>query len=265
MSPIEHLSLAARLADIAAAHSLPSFRTGLSFDLKADASPVTMADRAAEAAMRVVLADVVPTHGILGEEHGSERVDAERVWVLDPIDGTKSFITGSPLWGTLIALVHDGRAEIGLIDMPVLGERWIGQPGLGARCNGRPVHVSHCTALAQARILTTSPDAFAPDEWAAYDAMSRRGALRRFGGDCYGYAQLAGGHVDLVAECQLQPYDYMALVGVVEGAGGVITDWRGRALSIHSNGRVLAAATAALHREALAVLAEVPDNAGVVA
>jgi myo-inositol-1(or 4)-monophosphatase len=260
MSHLEHLSLAARLADIAAAHSLSHFRTGLPVDLKADASPVTLADRAAEAAMRAVLAEVVPAHGILGEEHGSERVDAERVWVLDPIDGTKSFITGSPLWGTLIALVHRGRAEIGLIDMPVLGERWIGQPGVGTRCNGQPVRVSGCTALAQARVLTTSPDAFAPDEWAAYDAMSRRGAMRRFGGDCYGYAQLAGGHVDLVAECQLQPYDYMALVGVVEGAGGVITDWQGRALSIHSNGRVLAAATAALHREALAMLRTVPDT-----
>lgn len=254
MSLIDHLSFAEYLADIAAAHSMPNFRTHLPFDLKADASPVTMADRAAEAAMRAELTRAMPTHGILGEEHGRERVDAERVWILDPIDGTKSFITGSPLWGTLIALLHQGRAEIGLIDMPVLGERWVGQPGVGTRCNGRPVHVSGCTTLAQARILTTSPDAFAPDEWAAYDAMSRGGAMRRFGGDCYGYAQLAGGHVDLVAECQLQPYDYMPLVGVVQGAGGVITDWQGRALSIHSSGRVLAAATAALHREALDIL-----------
>lgn len=256
----DHLSLAGRLADIAGTHSLGSFRTRLQVDLKADASPVTLADRAAEAAMRALINEEAPTHGILGEEHGRERIDAAHVWVLDPIDGTKSFITGSPLWGTLIALVHQGSVDLGLIDMPVLGERWIGRPGRGAHCNGQPVHTSGCTALAQARVLTTSPDAFAPDEWAAYDALSRRAAMRRFGGDCYGYAQLAGGHVDLVAECQLQPYDYMALVGVVEGAGGVITDWQGRALSIHSNGRVLAAATAALHREALAMVAMVPDT-----
>jgi len=259
MSTIDPLSLAGRLADIAASHSLRSFRTGLQVDTKADASPVTMADRAAEAAMRGLLAEAVPAHGILGEEHGRERIDADHLWVLDPIDGTKSFITGSPLWGTLIALVHQGRVELGLIDMPVLGERWIGQPGLGARCNGEAVRTSGCTALAQARVVTTSPDAFAPEEWAAYDALSRACAMRRFGGDCYGYAQLAGGHVDLVAECQLQPYDYMALVGVVEAAGGVITDWKGRPLGIGSNGRVLAAATPALHDEALQRLEGVPE------
>ena len=262
MTPISRsdvLALASRLADLAAGHSLRTFRTALQVDLKADASPVTQADRAAEAAMRALLEAEVPTHGILGEEHGRVRIDADHVWVLDPIDGTKSFITGSPLWGTLIALVRQGRVEMGLIDMPVLGERWVGQAGLGARCNERAVHASGCTTLAQARIVTTSPDAFATDEWAAYDALSRACAMRRFGGDCYGYAQLAGGHVDLVAECQLQPYDYMALVGVVEGAGGVITDWQGRALHIGSNGRVLAAATPALHAQALALLAGVPD------
>jgi myo-inositol-1(or 4)-monophosphatase len=258
MSAVDFLSIAVELADTAARHSLPHFRTGLDVITKSDASPVTMADRAAEAAMRDVLARRVPQHGILGEEHGRERLDAEHVWVLDPIDGTKSFITGSPLWGTLIALVHNGRVELGVVDMPVLGERWIGQPGQGASCNGKTVRASGCTQLAQARVFTTSPDAFAPGEWAAFDALSRRCALRRFGGDCYSYAQLAGGHVDLVVEASLQPYDYMALVGLVEAAGGVITDWRGEPLTIESSGRVVAAATAALHREAVAALAGVP-------
>jgi myo-inositol-1(or 4)-monophosphatase len=256
----DFLPLAGRLADLAAEHSLPSFRTGLAVVTKADTSPVTAADRAAEAAMRALLLEVAPTHGILGEEHGPERLDAEHVWVLDPIDGTKSFITGSPLWGTLIALVQHGRVVLGVIDMPVLRERWTGQPGQGAYCNGAPVRTSACTSVAQARMVTTSPDAFAADEWQAFDALSRRCALRRFGGDCYGYAQLAGGHVDLVAECGLQPYDYMALVGVVEAAGGVITDWRGRPLGLGSNGRVLAAATPALHSEALQALVGVPEG-----
>lgn len=265
MSDFDPSSLAHRLADLAAQHSLPNFRTALQVHAKADASPVTMADRAAEAAMRTLLSEVAPAHGVLGEEHGRERLDADHVWVLDPIDGTKSFITGSPLWGTLIAFVHLGRVELGLIDMPMLGERWIGLPGHGTYRNGRAVRASGCTRLAEARIVTTSPDAFAPGEWVAYETLSRACAMRRFGGDCYGYAQLAGGHVDLVAECQLQPYDYMALVGVVEGAGGVITDWRGRPLSIHSDGRVLASATSELHRQALEVLSGVSEEEAAVA
>ncbi|MBB3180878.1 histidinol-phosphatase [Variovorax sp. Sphag1AA] len=259
----ELIDLAARLADCAAQHSLGCFRTSLDIEIKADASPVTLADRGAEAAMRRLLNDTVPTHGILGEEHGRERLDADLVWVLDPIDGTKSFITGSPLWGTLIAAVHRGRVGLGMIDMPVLRERWLGLPGEGATCNGRKVRTSGCIELAHARIITTSPDAFDADEWLAYDALSRRCAMRRFGGDCYAYAQLAGGHVDLVAECGLQPYDYMALVGVVEGAGSVITDWQGRPLTVESDGRVLAAATAALHRQALEFTARYRPQARV--
>lgn len=256
MSTDHLLSIAGRLADVAAAHSLPLFRTPLAVDLKADASPVTQADRAAEAAMRELLRSAVPGHGILGEEHGRERIEAPQVWVLDPIDGTKSFITGSPLWGTLIALMHQGRVQIGVVDMPVLRERWVGVVGVGAHCNGRPVRVSGCTALAQARIVTTSPDAFAADEWLRFDALSRRCALRRFGGDCYGYAQLAGGSIDLVVEAGLQPYDYLAVAGLVQAAGGVITDWRGNALTMQSCGQVVAAATPALHQAALAMLAE---------
>lgn len=259
---LDHLSLALRLADLAAAHSLRGFRTALDVEIKADASPVTVADRQAEAAMRALLGEVAPGHGILGEEHGRERLDADYVWVLDPIDGTRSFITGSPLWGTLIGLVHRGRIELGLMDMPVLGERWIGRVGRGATCGERSVHTSGCTQLAQARVITTSPDTFCPAEWRAYDALSRRCAMRRFGGDCYAYAQLAGGHIDMVVECGLQPYDFIAPACLIEAAGGVISDWEGRPLGIGSGGRMLACATPALHREALASLRGVPD-AGV--
>ncbi|MEF7616079.1 histidinol-phosphatase [Aquincola sp. MAHUQ-54] len=255
MPTLDALAIANELADAAQRHSLPHFRTAIDVITKADDSPVTMADRAAEAAMREVLARRVPGHGILGEEHGRERLDADHVWVLDPIDGTKSFITGSPLWGTLIALVHQGRVALGMVDMPVLGERWVGRPGLGASRNGEAVRASGCTALAQARIFTTSPDMFSAGQWQAFDTLSRRCALRRFGGDCYSYAQLAGGTADLVVEAGLQPYDYMALVGLVEAAGGVITDWEGKPLTLASAGHVAAAATAALHRQALEVLA----------
>jgi len=253
-SPPDSLRIANALADAAASHSLRLFRTPLDIIAKADESPVTQADRAAETAMREILGAERPADGIFGEEHGSERVDAESVWVLDPIDGTRSFITGSPLWGTLIALVRGGRVELGMVDMPVLGERWVGQAGLGAERNGQPVRASACSAVADARIVTTSPDIFNAADWQAFDTLSRRCAMRRFGGDCYGYAQLAGGTIDLVVETGLQPYDYLGPAGLIEAAGGVITDWQGQPLGLQSDGRVIAAATAALHREALAVL-----------
>lgn len=246
--------IAQALADAAAAESMRWFRTPLDIITKADESPVTLADRAAETAMRAILAAQCPADGIYGEEHGLERLDAARIWVLDPIDGTRSFITGSPLWGTLIGLLEGGRVTLGIVDMPVLGERWVGQAGLGARRNGQAVRVRACSDLAQARIVTTSPDIFAPADWQAFDRLSRRCAMRRFGGDCYGYAQLAGGTIDLVVEAGLQPYDYLGPAGLIEAAGGVITDWQGAPLGLASDGRVVAAATPALHRAALELL-----------
>jgi histidinol phosphatase-like enzyme (inositol monophosphatase family) len=247
------LAVAHALADAAAAQSMAWFRQPLDIITKADASPVTLADRAAETAMRDILAARRPLDGIFGEEHGRERLEAEQVWVLDPIDGTRSFITGSPLWGTLIALLQGDRVVLGMVDMPVLGERWVGHAGTAQR-NGQAVRVRDCIELAEARIVTTSPDIFSEADWQAFDRLSRRCAMRRFGGDCYGYAQLAGGTIDLVVETGLQPYDYLGPAGLIEAAGGVITDWDGRALGLASDGRVVAAATPALHRTALAVL-----------
>ena len=248
------LRTAHALADAAAAHSMAHFRTPLAIITKADESPVTLADRAAETAMRDILGATRPADGIYGEEHGAERIDAPRVWVLDPIDGTRSFITGSPLWGTLIGVLEGERVVFGMVDMPVLGERWFGQAGVGAERNGETVRVSGCTDVAQARIVTTSPDIFNAADLKAFDRLSKRCAMRRFGGDCYGYAQLAGGTIDLVVETGLQPYDYLGPAGLIEAAGGVITDWEGRALGLKSDGRVVAAATRELHRQALEAL-----------
>jgi len=248
------LRTAHALADAAAAQSMAHFRQPLDIITKADESPVTLADRAAEQAMRDILAQALPQDGIYGEEHGQQNLDAARVWVLDPIDGTRSFITGSPLWGTLIGALEGGRVVLGVVDMPVLGERWLGQDGVAMR-NGQPVRVRDCTQLADARIFTTSPDIFSAADWAAFDRLSRQCAMRRFGGDCYSYAQLAGGSIDLVVEAGLQPYDYLGPAGLVEAAGGVITDWAGQPLGLHSDGRVVAAATPELHRQALAALA----------
>ena len=249
------LRIAHALADAAAAQSMAYFRTPLDIVTKADESPVTLADRAAETAMRDILGTELSGDGIYGEEHGAVQLDASRVWVLDPIDGTRSFITGSPLWGTLIGVLEGGRVTTGMVDMPVLGERWVGQAGQGAQRNGHPVRVSRCSRIEEARIVTTSPDIFDAADWQAFDALSRRCAMRRFGGDCYGYAQLAGGTIDLVVETGLQPYDYLGPAGLIEAAGGVITDWQGRPLGLQSDGRVVAAATPELHRQALAALA----------
>lgn len=245
-------AFAGELADIARGLAREHFRKTTAYDRKADESPVTLADRAIEAAMREAIARRFPDHAVLGEEAGLSGSD-DRLWVLDPIDGTKSFITGMPLFGALIAFARGGVPQVGIIEMPALGERWVGGPS-GASLNGAPARVSGCAALAHARVYTSSPDFFGVAEWERYDALSRKGAMRRFGGDCYQYGLLASGHCDLVVETALQPYDYMALVPVVEAAGGVMTDWEGRPLTLASDGRVVASASPALHAQALGFL-----------
>ena len=242
------------VADVADAMAMTYFRKPLDVEKKSDLSPVTQADRAIEATMRDSIVKEFPTHGILGEEHENARLDAQYVWVLDPIDGTKSFVSGMPTFGTLIACLRDGTPELGIISIPPTGERWTGLRGRPSTFNGEPCRTSHRTRLAEAILYTTTPDAFDAAGSAQFDTLSRQVSMRRFGGDCYGYGLLASGHVDLVMEMDLHPYDYMALVAVIEGAGGVITDWKGEKLGLKSEGKVLAAANAALHAQALGAL-----------
>ena len=243
------------MADAARRQALNYYRTPLEIITKEDASPVTMADRNTEAAMRAIVAQHCPQDGIYGEEYGQQQLDAAHLWVIDPIDGTRSFITASPLWGTLIAWLDQGTPALGLMDLPVLNERWFAVRGGGASCNGRPQHVSACRNLHEARISTTSPDIFSAAEWSVFDALSRKAQMRRFGGDCYSYAQLAGGHIDAVIESGLQPYDYMAHVCIIEEAGGIMTDWHGNAPDIHGTGQIVVSATEALHQTLLQALA----------
>jgi inositol-phosphate phosphatase / L-galactose 1-phosphate phosphatase / histidinol-phosphatase len=231
----------------ARALSLPRFRRPVDVTLKGDMSPVTAVDRGVESMVRERIELAWPTHGLLGEEYGATRVDAEFVWSIDPIDGTRSFISGWPLWGTLLALLKSGRPMLGVLDMPALDERWIGHVGVGTTMNGQPCRTSACETLAAATLYTTTPDMFTADEWARFDRTSRAAYTRRFGGDCYGYGMLASGHIDAVIEANLMPYDYLAIAPVVQAAGGVITDWEGRSLGLDSGGRVVAAATPALH------------------
>ena len=251
----EHLALAESLADAARAVVRRYFRRPLAVEDKSDLSPVTIADREAEAAMRRLIEERFPEHGILGEEHGSVRAEAEHLWVLDPIDGTKSFISGIPLFGTLIALLHRGRPVLGVIDQPNLAERWIGAEGRPTTLNGARVETRRCPALASATLFSTAPESMFQDADALGFARLRAAVkLTRTGADCYAYAQLASGFIDLVVEAQMKPYDYCALVPVIAGAGGVITDWQGEALGLHSDGRVFACGDPALAAEARALL-----------
>jgi inositol-phosphate phosphatase/L-galactose 1-phosphate phosphatase/histidinol-phosphatase len=248
-----------RLAEAMAAAARPivleRFRGPVAYDVKADRSPVTKADRDAEAAMRRMIGDAFPDHGILGEEHGPLRTDARHVWVLDPIDGTKSFVTGKPLFGTLIALLEDGQPIVGVIDMPALDERWVGVHGHPALYNGRPVRVRPRTELAQAWLYATSPQMFVGADAAAFERLRSRCYTSVYGADCYAYGLLANGRVDIVCEASTQAYDYCALVPVVEGAGGVISDWQGKPLGLDSDGRILAAGDQAAHAAAMKALA----------
>lgn len=250
---------AERMADAVRPIVLAYFRQGVAIDAKADASPVTVADREAEARIRDMIEDEFPDHGILGEEHGSVRLDAEFVWVLDPIDGTKSFVTGKPLFGTLIALARHGRPVVGVIDAPALGERWVGVEGRPSTFNGAPARVRACPGLDRAWLYATSPQMFEGADAAAFENLRRQCRASMYGADCYAYGLLANGTVDLVCEASTKPYDYCALVPVIQGAGGIITDWAGRPLEIESDGRVLAAGDASLHTAALAALAEGPS------
>ena len=252
----EFEALAHRLADAAGEIQRRYFRSPVSVETKADDSPVTIADRESEAVMRELIATAYPGHGILGEEHGRDRIDAEFVWVLDPIDGTKSFITGRPLFGTLIALAHGGRPVVGMIDQSILRERWVGVAGAGSAHNGRPIRVRPCPRLADAVLFATSPTMFkAGAENDAFDRVQKAVRLPMYGGDCYAYGLLAMGFADLVVEASLQPYDFMALAPVIAGAGGLLTDWQGNSLELGSSGQVVAAGDQRVHAEALALLA----------
>ena len=242
MSLESDIALAHRLADAAGAAIRPLFRAAFAHEAKADASPVTEADRAAEAAMRRLLDAEAPRDGIIGEEYGAERPDAARQWVLDPIDGTVSFMAGRPIFGTLIALLQDGWPLIGIIDQPIAGERWVGAMGQPTLFNGKPATTRTCRNLSDAVLATTGPQYFNDHDGEHFMALAAQTSHKRmvFGGDCYNYGLLASGHIDIVAEAGLKLHDYAALVPVVEGAGGTMCDWNGEPLNADSPGHVIA-------------------------
>lgn len=246
-----------RLATAAAEAILPHFRTSAHVENKETArfDPVTIADRSAEQAMRTLINTEYPAHGIVGEEFGNENEDAEFVWVLDPIDGTRSFITGLPIWGTLIGLKRDGQPVLGMMAQPFTGERYAGD-GKRAWYTGpggaRTLKTRACASLAEASLLTTTPAIFKGADRAAYDRVEAAVRMPRYGTDCYGYCMVAAGNADLVVEAGLQTYDILALIPIIEGAGGRVTSWENGPAG--AGGRVVASGDPRVHQAALEIL-----------
>ena len=224
---------------------------------KADSSPVTDVDRAVEARLRELIAARYPGHGVIGEEFGVDRRNAEHIWVLDPIDGTKAFMAGMPMYGTLIGLVRGGRPVLGIIEQPVTRERWVGIDGEGTRYNGERVHAVECPRLSDALVCTTSPEYYEGEDAAAFRRIVAGSRWTVYGGNCYAFARIASGNVDVAFEAGVAVYDYVALVPVIENAGGVMTGWRGEPLTIDrvSGGRILASGDQRVHEAAMAALA----------
>ncbi|MDI9348759.1 MAG: inositol monophosphatase family protein [Candidatus Symbiobacter sp.] len=249
-----YLGVAVLLADTARPILQKYYRSGVGIEDKPDATPVTIADRAAEAAMRQLINQHCPGHGIKGEEYGDENLAGDFVWVLDPIDGTKAFMTGKPLFGTLIALCYQGRPVIGIIDMAVLAERFVGVRGRGASRNGVPIKTRACAHLSQAALYATTPYMFTGAAAANFNNLALNVKYPLFGADCYGYGLVASGFADLVVEAQLKPYDYLACAVVVTEAGGVAVDWHGRDLTLASGDQVVVSGDARLVPPVLALL-----------
>jgi myo-inositol-1(or 4)-monophosphatase len=258
MTAIDFASFVESLATYSGEAILPFFRTSLAaLDKSTNGAfdPVTEADRAAEVAMRRLINANFPSHGIVGEEFGAEKADAEYVWVLDPIDGTRAFICGFPMWGTLIGLTRQGRPVYGMMNQPFSRERFSGDCQAShyeGPAGPRTLRARDCANLSQAILATTHPAAMSLAERQLYDRVEAKAKMSRYGGDCYAYAMLAAGHIDLVVEAGLKPYDIVALIPIIEGAGGVVTSWSGGDAS--RGGTVIAAGDKRIHEEALALL-----------
>jgi histidinol phosphatase-like enzyme (inositol monophosphatase family) len=242
----QRLNMAQSIASGASQVAMSHFRKPLEISSKSDASPVTIADQQTERAIRSALEKHFPDEAIFGEEYGQSGT-APDMWIIDPIDGTRSFITGFPLFGLLLGYVSNGLPQLGVINMPALGENYSGAISLGAHMNGAPITTSACETLEDARIFVNEGEKLAIQEPFVFERIIRQGAVRRMSADCYPHALVASGSVDCVIDFDLQPYDYLPVSAVVEAAGGIMTDWQGQPLTMASDGRTLTAATQALH------------------
>jgi myo-inositol-1(or 4)-monophosphatase len=258
MSAVDFSAFVDELASLSGAAILPFFRSSLSAIDKSNGGafdPVTEADRASEAVMRSRIKTTFPDHGIIGEEFGSEKPDAEFVWVLDPIDGTKAFISGLPLWGTLIGLTRNGHPAFGMMNQPYTKERFFGDGGaatLRTPAGDRPLKTRACASLAEATLSCTSTTMFNAKELKSFQKVEKAARLTRFGYDCYAFCMVAAGFIDLVIESNLKPYDIVALIPIIEGAGGIVTTWDGG--SPVNGGAIIAAGDKRTHAAAMALL-----------
>jgi myo-inositol-1(or 4)-monophosphatase len=257
MTAIDFSSFVDQLASVSGETILPFFRTALAIENKKAGGfdPVTAADRAAEDAMRTLIAKNFPAHGILGEEYGAERTDAEYVWVLDPIDGTKSFIAGMPAWGTLIGLMRFGEPVFGMMNQPFTRERFSGDGGAAhyrGLSGNRDLRVRECARLADALLFTTSPLLMNASDRADFGRVENAVKLSRYGGDCYAYCMLAAGQIDLIIETEIMPYDIVPLIPIIAGAGGIVTTWENG--PPQAGGRIVVAGDSNVHQAALEML-----------
>ena len=246
---------AAIMSEMAAKTAKRFFRGTLGVEFKQDESPVTQADRAVEADIRRYLKIHFPDHGIFGEEQGREDGNSDRLWVIDPIDGTRSFLSGNPLFGFLLAHLAAGRTELGIIGMPALNETFIGVRDKGATLNGTPIRTSRTASMDDAILYINEAEKIYRDHPEVFDRLLQTGQTRRFAYDCYPHALVAAGHVDAVIDYDLQPYDFLSVSAVIEAAGGIMSDWKGQPLSLASDGAVISAANPSLHAELLSTLA----------
>jgi histidinol phosphatase-like enzyme (inositol monophosphatase family) len=249
-----HIAFAGQLADAARAVLARETAQGLEVEVKPDRSFVTRIDRAIEAELRAMIAARYPTHGIIGEEEGDDNTGASHVWVLDPIDGTAPFIVGIPVFGTLIALSVEGVPRLGVIDVPLVDARWLGAPDRATTLNGRAVRCRDCEGLAQAVMTNSNQDYMSDAELPALQALRRATANRVYGGACLNYGRLAEGRSDLALDAGQKVFDFAPFRPVIEGAGGIISDWAGRPLTLESDGRILASGGRRCHDAALAVI-----------
>lgn len=253
MIDINLVDFAEFMADEVRKKTKPRFRGEFDVEQKPDDSPVTIADKEAEEEIRKLIAMNYPEHGVFGEEFDDKNLDAEYVWVIDPIDGTKSFIAGRPIFGTLIALLQNGEPLLGLIDQPILEERWFAHSG-ESKFNLQDIRTRKCEKLEDAFFACTSLAMFNTEETERVDKIRSTCKQQIWGGDCYNYGLLAMGNLDVIIESDMKPFDYMALVPIIKNAGGEITDWKGGELNLNSNGQVLACGDKELHKKIIELL-----------